>query len=227
VLTWTPEDAIEDGQPAPRSGRVIGVIRDFQPSSFRTRTPPMLFVNNPDLYETFVVSVPDSAFGEARTFLEAQWDRHVPRRNFEYTILDEHVDALYRSEQQTALLVRVFAGVALFVACLGLLGLAAFTVEQRTKEIGVRKALGASAASIVALLSAQFARTVLVACAVGAPVAYLLARRWLDGFAYPFDLGPTVFLLAVCTTLGIALIAVGTQALRAARLDPATTLKDE
>ena len=122
---------------------------------------------------------------------------------------------------------RVFAGIALFVGCLGLFSLAAFTVEQRTKEIGVRKALGASTTSIVALLSTQFARTVMAACVLAGPVAYLLARRWLKGFAYPFDLGPTVFLLAVGLTLGVALLTVGTQALRAAQLDPATTLRDE
>ena len=100
TLTWTPEDAIEEGQPVSQTGRVVGVIADFQPGSFRIRTPPMIFVNDPNLYERFVVTVPDSAFSAARTFLKTQWDRHAPRRNFEYTFLDEHVDALYRASSR-------------------------------------------------------------------------------------------------------------------------------
>jgi len=225
-LTWTLEDDIEDGTPAPRTGPVVGVVANFQPRSFRTRVPPMVFASDPELYQSFVVTTTGADFAETRDFLAAEWKRHVPQRNFEYTLLDQRVAALYESERDTARLVHLFAGIALLVACMGLVGLAAYTVEQRMQEIGVRKALGASVVSVVGLLSGQFARTVALACMAAVPVAYILARGWLGDFAYPFDLGPGVFLLAAAAALGTALLAVGTQAWRAARVDPAIVLRD-
>src|SRR5690606_34376067 len=121
----------------------------------------------------------------------------------------------------------IAAGLAVLIACLGLFGLAAFSAEQRTKEIGIRKVLGASAGSIVVLLSKDFAKLVAVAFVVAAPVAYLLMHRWLDDFAYRTRLGPGVFLLAGALAVAIALLTVSYQSVRAARSDPARSLRYE
>jgi putative ABC transport system permease protein len=158
---------------------------------------------------------------------EEVWHRFFRDAPFAYEFANQSFEAAYRADRRTASLLGVFAGLAIFVACLGLFGLAAFAARQRRHEIGVRKAVGASAGQIVGLLSKDFLRLVAVAIVVGVPVAYGVVARWLDTFAYHFDLGPGLFLLTSAGALLVALLAVSTQALRAAQVDPAATLRDE
>ena len=146
---------------------------------------------------------------------------------FEYYFLDAAFDKLYRAEQRMATLLSVFTGLSLFIACLGLFGLAAFTAEQRTKEIGVRKVLGASLADIVVLLSKGFAALVLVAFVVAVPLAYFVLERWLQNFAYRINLGMGTFVLAGVLALGIALATVSYQSIKAALADPVRSLRHE
>jgi putative ABC transport system permease protein len=158
---------------------------------------------------------------------EEVWHRFFPDAPFAYEFANQSFEAAYRADRRTASLLGVFAGLAIFVACLGLLGLAALAARQRRHEIGVRKAVGASAEQIVGLLSKDFLRLIAVAIIVAVPVAYVALTRWLDTFAYHIELGPWIFVLAGGGALLAALFAVSTQALRAARIDPATTLRDE
>lgn len=141
--------------------------------------------------------------------------------------MDQAFDAAYRTEQRLGTLFGVFAGLAIFIAGLGLFGLAAFTARQRRKEIGIRKAVGASTTQVMRLFSTDFVKLVLGAFAAAVPVAYVALDWWLDTFAYRIDLGVGVFLLAGAGVLLVALLAVSTQVLRIARLDPARTLRDE
>jgi len=151
----------------------------------------------------------------------------APSAEIEVSFLDDEFDAMYRSEQRLSWLFTAFAIVAIVIACLGLYGLAAHAVQQRTKEIGIRKALGATVSHIICLITREYARLVGIALCVGAPVAYVLMQGWLQEFAYRVNVGVTPFTVTAALACGIAALALGGQALRAARLDPATTLRDE
>ena len=161
--------------------------------------------------------------------MEATWQRLAPHRPFVYRFLDQEFDVLYRADQQTGQILSAFAVLAVLIACLGLFGLASFAAEQRTKEIGVRKVLGASASQIVLLLTKDFTRLVVVAFVVAAPVAYLVMNRWLESFAYRVDMMQSwwIFLLAGLATLVVAFLTVSYQSIRAALANPATSLRYE
>ncbi len=159
--------------------------------------------------------------------LEATWTTFIPERPFEYYFLDASFDQLYRAEQRAATLFSVFTGLSLVIACLGLFGLAAFTAEQRTKEIGVRKVLGASLTDIVVLLSKGFATLVAVAFVVAVPLAYFAMDRWLQNFAYRIEISWPIFLIAGLSVLLVALLTVSYQAVKAALTDPVESLRYE
>ncbi len=170
------------------------------------------------------------AGGEIEAGLEAPratWGRFVTGRPLLYSFLDDQLAALYEAEQHLAQIFFVFVLLAILIACLGLFGLAAFTAQQRTKEIGIRKVLGASVPSIVALLSKDFLKLVLVAFVIAMPVAYYAMSTWLEDFAYRIDLGPWVFVGAGVLALVIALATVSSQALRAAWANPVKALRSE
>jgi putative ABC transport system permease protein len=159
--------------------------------------------------------------------LRGVWTEVLPTEPFEATFLDDQLQAQYQTEQRLGTVVGFFSGLAIFVACLGLFGLATYTTQQRRKEIGIRKAVGASVPSIVGLLSREFLRLVAVAIVLGVPLAYVAARWWLRDFAYHVDLGPTPFVLAATAALVVAGATVSYHALRAARTDPAWALRSE
>jgi putative ABC transport system permease protein len=155
------------------------------------------------------------------------WTEVLPTEPFEATFLDDQLQAQYQTEQRLGTVVGIFSGLAIFVACLGLFGLATYTTQQRTKEIGIRKAVGASVPGIVGLLSKEFLRLVVVAIVLGVPFAYVAAQWWLQDFAYHVDLGPVPFAVAAIGGLSIAALTVSYHALRAARTDPARALRSE
>ena len=150
-----------------------------------------------------------------------------PGNPFNYYFADAAFDEQYRADRRFATLFAGFAGIAIVIACLGLFGLAAFAAEQRTKEIGVRKVLGASVASIVGLLSMDFLKLVVFAFVLAVPVAFFAMQRWLENFAYRIEIGPGVFLLAGLASMLIALATVSYQAVRAAMADPVESLRYE
>jgi putative ABC transport system permease protein len=227
-LGWTSPDGHTLQQPGSDSPvrPVIGIVEDFHYQSLRQTVEPLVlrFGGYP---QTVYARL---AAGDVNAGLDAvreTWNDIAPGEPFDYAFLDQTFAAQHRTVERAGSLFSVFAGLALFIACLGLFGLAAYTAERRTKEIGIRKALGATSRQIVMLLTTDTVKLIGIAFVVGAPLAYWGMQRWLEDFAYRFDLGMGVFLLAGATTLAIALLTVGTQAFRAARLDPAHTLRDE
>jgi putative ABC transport system permease protein len=209
-----------------RHGEVVGVLSDFHLASLRQPIEPLVLVVSPS-YRYLTLRVAPGATEEVAAHLGDVWARYQPDRPLEYRFLDEHLSAQYAGEDRFGRAVGLFTVIALLVACLGLFGLAAFTAEQRTKEVGIRKVLGASAASIVALLSRDFVALVAAAFLVATPLAYLAVSRWLEGFTYRVELGPGVFLAAGALAFLVATTTVGAQALRAASTDPVETLRSE
>ena len=209
-----------------RTGTVIGIVEDFHATSLREEVAPLVLVINPS-YRYLAVRVRADALGGMPAFLEATWKAAEPGRPFEAFFLEESVAALYESETRQARLFATLAGLAVVIACVGLFGLAAFAAAQRRKEIGVRKALGATMPHLLILLSREYVRLVLVAFAVAAPVAYLGASYWLRSFAYRTPPDVRLITAAGLTVLTLALLAVSFQAVRAARADPAAVLRHE
>jgi len=211
---------------------VIGVMRDFNFLSMRQPIMPFaLFHEASKSYSVagsyVVVRVRPDDVEATIANLKSDWERVAPGTPFEFSFLDENLDAEYRAEQRLGSLFIVFAGVAIFIACLGLLGLAAFTVQQRTKEIGIRKTFGASTAKVVYMLSQDFSKWVLLANLAAWPVAWYFMRRWLEDFAYRVDLGYASFLYAGLAALLIALGTVGYHSWRAAVANPIEALRYE
>jgi len=159
--------------------------------------------------------------------VEKVWNRVNPRYPFEYEFVDEQLSRLYRADQQVGALLKYFAALAVAIASLGLFGLSAFTAEQRTKEIGVRKVMGASVPGIVMLLGREFARWVLISNLIACPVAFLVMRDWLGAYAYRTALSWWVFGLSVLLSMIVALVTVSYQSVRAALINPARSLNYE
>jgi putative ABC transport system permease protein len=227
-LGWTPEEAIGRRVAVDsRRGEVIGVTKDFHFRSLHEAVEPLAIWYEPRHVRNLAVRLAPGDTRAAMEHAEAVWGQFAAHRPFSYRFLDDVYDRLYRNERQVGRVVSIFAGLAIFVACLGLFGLAAFTAERRRKEVGIRKVLGATVPNLVGLLARDFVVLVAVAFAVAAPVAWLVMERWLDGFAYRIAVGPGVFLVAGAALLVVALATVSTQALRAATADPVRSLRSE
>ncbi len=209
-------------------GHVIGVVKDFHVTSLHEEIKPLVYYPMERGYRHLIARLGPGQVPETMAFLEEQWSTFAPGRPFNYFFLDENYDALYHFEQRLTQLIGVFALLAVLVACLGLFGLAAFTAEQRTKEVGIRKVLGASVAGIVMLLSRDFVKLVLIAIALAAPAAYYAWETWfLNDFAYRIEISWGIFLLVGLAALGIALATVGYQSIKAALADPVESLRYE
>ena len=207
---------------------VVGVVRDFHASSLHQPIgPAVLTLPDAEQAGALVVRLEAGQATEALAAVEAVWQRFAPEEPFTYVFADDVLASYYRAERRTGRLFAAFAGLAVLIGGLGLFGLATFTAQQRTKEIGVRKVLGATVPGLVALLSKDFLRLVLVAFVVAAPLAYLAMRHWLEDFAYRIDLGAGVILLAGALAVAVALLTVSGQAIRAARRNPAESLRYE
>ena len=159
--------------------------------------------------------------------IENQWDELAPGQPFEYSFLDSDLNELYASEEQLSEVVIFFAVLAILIACLGLFGLAAFSAEQRRKELGVRKVLGAGITQLVVTFSREFTRLVAISLLVATPVAYLAVDNWLAGFAYKTSIDPTVFILAGAASIIIAWGTISFQSLKSAFRNPVDSLRDE
>ena len=206
---------------------VVGVVKDFHTQSLHGKIGPVLIQNSKRAFWHLSVHVKGENLGETLALLEQSWKQFLPTQTFEFRFAEKAVNELYLEDQRVGQLVGMFAGLAIVVACLGLFGLAAFTAEQRTKEIGVRKVLGASVRSVVFLLSKEFAKLVLIANLIAWPVAYFVIGDWLQNFAYRVDLSWWVFVLGGLLALLIALLTVGYQAIRAALANPIEALRYE
>jgi len=207
-------------------GTVVGVLKDFQ---FRSAHHPMqpLLVHQTYWVSDLHLRVRAENFSETLAFLKATWEEVAPELVFRYEFLDDQLASAYAEERQTAALSLAAAGMAIFVACLGVLGLAAFAAERRSREIGIRKVLGASVANLLRLLSGQFVRLALLANLIAWPIAYLLASGWLESFAYRVDLGIETFAISGLIAVALALGTVAAQAMKAAVANPADVLRSE
>ena len=208
-------------------GEVIGVVENFHYESLHTEIEPLILPYLQWTPSTVAVRLAPGNTADGVAAVRAIWDEFIPQRPFAYSFLDQNYDALYQSEQKVARVFSVFSGLALFIACLGLFGLASYVALQRTKEIGIRKVLGASSASITVLLTREFALFVLVAFLVAVPLAYFGMSRWLESFAYRITPGADVFLISGTAVLAIALLTVSYQAIKAAMADPVRSLRYE
>ena len=206
---------------------VIGVVKDYHSLTLREEIAPMGFVARWRLFYSLALRIRSENTAQTLSFLETQWKHFVPDAPFEHMFLDERIDGIYINEQLTGKMLGVFSLLAIFVACLGLFGLAAFMVQSRTKEIGVRKVLGASTPHLVLLLSREFLFLVLLANGIAWPIAYYLMHDWLSGFAYQTALNVLPFVASAIMALIIAFGTVSIQAIRAARSNPIDALRYE
>ncbi|MDF7815641.1 ABC transporter permease [Hymenobacter sp. YC55] len=208
-------------------GKIVGVAKDFYYESLHEKVEPFIFRLEPKAAGTVLVKLAPGSDKETIRRLQQFYKAYNAGLTLDYQYLDAEYQAQYASERRVAVLSRYFAGLAILISCLGLLGLTAFTAEKRRKEIGVRKVLGASELSIVYLLSRDLTKLVVVAIVLALPISYLLVRHWLDSFEYRIALEFWYFLGAGLLALLVAWLTVGTQAVRAARIDPALCLRDE
>lgn len=226
---WTIEEALQkEINLNSRKGRIVGVMDDIHIGSLhRTIEPLILFSDHRKNLDVLLVKIEGATVQGTINGIKGVWSRVVPHRPFEVQFLDAEIDALYRSEQRMGTLFTIATGMALVVACLGLLGLVAFAAEARAKEIGVRKVLGASAQSIVMLLAQDFLRLVAIAFVIAVPVSWYAAHRWLESFAYRTDIHLWLFALAGALTALVAFVTVALQAYQAASANPVETLRSE
>jgi ABC-type antimicrobial peptide transport system permease subunit len=208
-------------------GTIVGVMKNFHYQSVRTAIEPMAVAVVPRAFAFAVVRLQAGAIGPALEAVKTTWQKVYPQYPFDYRFFDQDFEQMFRSDERMGAMMKIFAVLAVFIACLGLFGLASFTAEQRTKEIGIRKVLGAGVPGIIVLLTREFVQWVLIADLIAWPAAYFLMRNWLQGFAYRTGIAWWLFLATGAGTLAVALLTVGFQAFRAANSNPVHALKYE
>jgi putative ABC transport system permease protein len=243
ALNLTPETAVgqiverpahtmgyqrPDTTAAPITGIVIGVVEDFPYKSMHNRIDPMAISPKPHIADRIIhVRLPEGKIAEKIASLESKWKQVYPDFGFDYWFVDEEFGRMYENETQVAQITEKFSALAILITCVGLYGLAAFLSQQRTKEIGIRKTMGASNTQVLLLLLGIFARLLIIACVIGLPVTYYFSSKWLSGFAYQTDLSVWVFGGAMLTMVLITLVTVGFETLKAAMANPIVALKHE
>ncbi len=207
---------------------VIGVVKDYHFKSFHQSIEPFAMILAAEQGFNWVfIKTTSASITSVVQFAEQEWRRINPGHPFEYSFVDEHNDLMYQSEMKLSRLFSIFTGVAIYIACLGLFGLASFTAVQRTKEIGIRKVVGASEGSIVVILSKEYVKWVVFANIIAWPLAYYFMHRWLEGFAYHTNLNILAFLASSILALIIAFLTVSFQTIKAARSNPVDSLRYE
>ena len=211
----------------PITKTIIGVVRDFHAESLHKKIEPAYFEFAPSNSRYISIKIRSDNISDTINYLEKALKDIDPTIPFDYTFLNETLDSKYKAEEKLSKIFSYFTFLAIFIASLGLFGLASFTAEQRTKEIGIRKALGASVSEIILLLSKEFTKWVLVANIFAWPIAYWAMNSWLQNFAYRINIGLGTFIIAALLALVIALLTVGYQAVKAARVNPVVALRYE
>lgn len=210
------------------AGYIVGIARNFNFNSLHNKIETMFLFNCPQCgFGNVSVKLKGGKTSEAVAYIQSSWKQLFPEHPLEYQFLDDHFNVVYRADEQVGKIVGVLAGLAIFISCLGLFGLASYAAERRIKEIGIRKVIGASVNSIIWLLSRHFVRLVFLANLIAWPLAYLAMDRWLEDYAYRVPISWWVFLLAGVLALGIALVTVSLLALRAAVANPVNALRSE
>ncbi|NOT73899.1 MAG: FtsX-like permease family protein [Cyclobacteriaceae bacterium] len=229
-LGFTPEEAINrriEVQGFETRAEIVGVTEDFHFKSLREPIGAYAFHNaQTEGYELLLVKIQSANMSETISQIETEFKKIIPSA-FEFVFLDQQLQALYNNEQQLGKIILIFAGLAIFIACLGLYALAAYTTEQRTKEIGIRKVMGASVVQLSAMLSKDFLKLVIISFVIAAPVAYFAMSKWLQGFAYQVDISIMIFILAGIASIFIAWFTVGFESFKAATSNPIKSLRSE
>lgn len=228
ALGWTPEEAI--GKKVylaqSRPGEVKAVVKDFHFASLHSAVEPLVLF--PDGWGSVLqVKTTGKDISQTIAFLEKKWKELAPHRPFEYRFMDEDYNRMYSSELRTGKVFKVFSAIAILLACIGLFGLSAYSVQQKAKEIGVRKVLGASSFRITALLVGQFLKLVIVSFLVAVPIGWTMSEKWLDSFVYRTDVPLYIFLIAGIAITAVALVTISGQAVRAALSNPVKSLRTE
>lgn len=209
-------------------GSIIGVVKDFNFNSLHYKVNTLEMVVHPDWgYDEMSVKLDKAHIAEGIATVKETWEKLVPNFPFDYSFLDEHFEVLYRSDEQMGSVVTIMAGLAILISCMGLFGLAAITTEKKTKEIGIRKALGASEGQITVLLSRNFALLILVSFIIVSPVTWIMLSKWLESFAYRIGVNPLMFLLGGIIALTIAMATISYHTIKSARANPVKALRYE
>ena len=206
---------------------VVGVVKDFHTVSLREPIEATVMMNRLRGYETLALQVNPHQIQNVIDQLKLKWETAYPEHIFDYQFLDQQIKEFYEGEKKMSVLLSVFSTIAIFIGCLGLFGLATFMANQKTKEIGVRKVLGASVESIVLLFSREYVKLILFGFLLAAPLAWFVMNRFLEEFAYKIKIGPDIFIIALGSTILIAMLTVGYKSLRAAIVNPAKSLRSE
>ncbi|MFT3934368.1 MAG: ABC transporter permease [Chitinophagaceae bacterium] len=204
---------------------VIGVVKDFHFRSLHEAITPLLMVLNPE--SGIIVKVKTNDIPGLLSSMKQQWASYNLEEPFSYSFIDELYNKTYAAEQKTSTILNIFAVLTIFVACMGLFGLATYTAEQRAKEIGIRKVLGASVTQVTQMLSKEFIKLVLIGCVIAFPFSYWAMHKWLQDFAYRIDISWWMFLAAGIIALSIALLSVSAKAIKAALANPVKSLRSE
>lgn len=209
-------------------GTIIGVVKDFNFNSLHYKVNTLEMVVHPEWgYDELSVKIDGARTEEAIALVKGIWEQQITSYPFEYSFLDQHFEKLYQSDKQMSAVVTVMAGLAILISCMGLFGLAAITTEKKTKEIGIRKALGATETQITLLLSRNFALLIVLSFIIVSPITYYLLSGWLENFAYRIGINPLLFLLGGAIAMAIALLTISYHTLRSARANPVQALRYE
>jgi len=226
---WDPEEAVGKKFQLFKSGIIIGVVEDFHFSSLRVNIEPLGLGVIPSMFNYFSIKVDAAQLPATIGFVQERWEQFFPEKAFEYSFVDQELEQIYRSEQNLGKLINTFSFIAVFISCLGLFGLVAFTTGSRSKEIGIRKVLGASAFSISTMISAGFLKFIILSNLLALPLSYFLMQEWLEQFAHRIDLleNVWVFLTAGFLAIIIAAITINFKAISAASTNPVEVLSNE
>jgi putative ABC transport system permease protein len=213
-----------DGQ---LKGEIVGVVKDFNGTSLVKPISAVVMSTWKEVYQTMAVKIRSGETKNTLAVIEKLWNNAYPESVYEYQFLDEKIANFYKQENQLSELYKIFAGIAIFISCLGLYGLVSFMATQRKKEIGIRKVLGASVANIVYLFSREFTVLICISFLIAAPLAYYFMHSWLENFTFRIPIGSGIFILTIVASVFIAWITVGYRAFRAAIANPVNSLRSE
>ncbi len=224
-----PQDAIgkEIRLGGGRWNTIVGVVKDFKTSSLREAIKPTLFCERKEYYGVTSIKLNSSNITKTKAAIESLWNQYFPEYAFTTSFMEDNIKQFYEQEDQLELLYKIFAGIAIFISCLGLYGLVSFMAIQKTKEIGVRKVLGASVKNIIYLFSKEFTILILVGSVIAVPVAYLMMNHWLQNFTFRIKMNVGIFLIAILISVIIAWVAVGYKSIKAAVANPVKSLRSE
>jgi putative ABC transport system permease protein len=224
-----PEEAIGKEIQIARNkwNRISGVLKDFKTSSLREAIKPTLIGSDRSFYGVTAIKLRSSNIKNTRANIEQVWNQFFPEYAFTSSYMDESIASFYEQDYQFALLYKIFAGIAIFISCLGLYGLVSFMAVQKTKEIGIRKVLGASVSNIIYVFSKEFTLLIFIGSLIAVPIAYFMMNSWLQNFVFRIKMNIGIFIIAIVLSLFIAWIAVGYKSTKAALINPVKSLKSE